>query len=155
MLTHKAIENITAKLYKVDLETFYSLNPFGKEDLDEAAFVAPFREIQLQLNQNGQTKYDLPEELKGENMFIEIKPSGGQKSEVLRYSPFFLRQSISEEFGTVKLIDPETRKPVPRIYMKCFAKYKNGTQKFYKDGFTDIRGSFDFVSLNTDFLDEI
>ena len=39
--------------------------------------------------------------------------------------------------------------------MKCFAKYKNGNEMFYKDGFTDIRGSFDYVSLNKDNLDDI
>ena len=39
--------------------------------------------------------------------------------------------------------------------MKTFAKYKNGTTSFYKDGFTDIRGSFDYVSLNRDKIDDI
>lgn len=88
-------------------------------------------------------------------MFIEIKPESGEKSEVISYSPFLLRHTVSEEFGTVKIIDPESGKPVPRIYMKCFAKYKNGSHLFYKDGFTDIRGSFDFVSLNKDSLDDV
>lgn len=55
----------------------------------------------------------------------------------------------------MKVVNPTTNKPVPKIYMKCFAKYKNGNEMFYKDGFTDIRGSFDYVSLNKDNLDDI
>lgn len=34
--------------------------------------------------------------------------------------------------------------------MKCFAKYKNGELKFYKDGYTDLRGKFDYLSLHAD-----
>lgn len=53
------------------------------------------------------------------------------------------------------MVDKKSNKPVPKVYMKCFAKYKNGSTKFYKDGYTDIRGSFDYVSLNKDNLDDI
>lgn len=53
------------------------------------------------------------------------------------------------------MTDQSTHKPVPKIYMKCFAKYKNNSILFYKDGFTDIRGSFDYVSLNKDNLNDI
>jgi hypothetical protein len=35
-------------------------------------------------------------------------------------------------------------KPVPKIYVKCFAKMKTGKTRFYKDGYTDLRGSFDY-----------
>ena len=62
---------------------------------------------------------------------------------------------MNNEFGILKVVNPENNKPVPKIYMKCFAKYKNGNVHFYKDGFTDIRGSFDYVSLNKDTLNDI
>ena len=36
------------------------------------------------------------------------------------------------------------------MYVKCFQKTKNGVVSFYKDGYTDLRGTFDYASLNLD-----
>lgn len=80
---------------------------------------------------------------------------GLSKSQYIDYIPFHLDHYLNTEFGVLKVVDPNTKKPVPKIYMKCFAKFKNGNEAFYKDGFTDIRGSFDYVSLNKDNLDDI
>ena len=33
--------------------------------------------------------------------------------------------------------------------MKVYAKLADGTVKFHKDGYTDLRGRFDYVSVNT------
>lgn len=86
---------------------------------------------------------------------MTIDKEGVQKSQYFEYIPFDLEYYIDEEFGILKLTDKESKKPVPKIYTKCFAKYKNNTIKFYKDGFTDLRGSFDYVSLNKDKVDDI
>ena len=34
------------------------------------------------------------------------------------------------------------------MYVKCFSKATSGGAKFYKDGYTDMRGTFDYASLN-------
>ena len=33
--------------------------------------------------------------------------------------------------------------------MKAYIKEKNGTESFYKDGYTDLRGRFDYASLSS------
>ena len=33
--------------------------------------------------------------------------------------------------------------------MKVYARLKNGTVRFFKDGYTDLRGKFDYASLNS------
>ena len=33
--------------------------------------------------------------------------------------------------------------------MKCFAKDKSGKANFYKDGYTDLRGRFDYTSVTS------
>jgi hypothetical protein len=43
-------------------------------------------------------------------------------------------------------------KPLNKVYVKVFAKMKDGSVKFYKDGYTDLRGKFNYLSLNTDQL---
>lgn len=69
--------------------------------------------------------------------------------------PFSIDYQLNEEFGILKLIDSEIKKPVPKIYVKVFADYTNGVKKFYKDGYTDLRGCFDYVSLNRDKVNDI
>ena len=36
-----------------------------------------------------------------------------------------------------------------KVYVKAYAKEKSGTINFYKDGYTDLRGNFDYASLNS------
>jgi hypothetical protein len=53
--------------------------------------------------------------------------------------------------GEIKVTDVYL-KPLNKVYIKAFAKMKDGTVKFYKDGYSDLRGKLNFVSLNTDQL---
>ncbi|OMJ66178.1 hypothetical protein SteCoe_37075 [Stentor coeruleus] len=65
-----------------------------------------------------------------------------------------LTYNCLERFGVIKVMDAN-RKPRPAVYVKAFVKRKDGKVEFYKDGYTDIRGKFDYVSLNTDTLSSI
>jgi hypothetical protein len=38
---------------------------------------------------------------------------------------------------------------VPGAYVKVYAKMQDGEVRFLKDGYTDLRGRFDYASLNT------
>jgi len=59
-----------------------------------------------------------------------------------------LNVQIIENYGQVKVLD-SSEKPIPKVYVKCFAKTRNGVVNFYKDGYTDLRGRFDYATLNT------
>ena len=45
--------------------------------------------------------------------------------------------------------DAATLAPSRNAYVKVYVKLKSGGVEFYKDGYTDRRGKFDYVSLNT------
>jgi hypothetical protein len=69
----------------------------------------------------------------------------------LEYFPTTLRIRITENYGFVQVFDDATGIPIPKIYVKCFSKKKDaGKISFYKDGYTDMRGSFDYARLNRD-----
>ena len=36
-----------------------------------------------------------------------------------------------------------------KTYVKTYARMKDGSIRFYKDGYTDLRGRFDFGSLSS------
>jgi hypothetical protein len=51
-----------------------------------------------------------------------------------------------EEFGELKVYHRETSKPLPKVYVKVFCKDSSGNEKFFRDGFTDIRGKFEYAN---------
>ena len=38
--------------------------------------------------------------------------------------------------------------PLPAAYVKVYARLATGRVRFHKDGYTDLRGRFDYVSLS-------
>ncbi|MCF7734020.1 MAG: hypothetical protein K9N23_20210, partial [Akkermansiaceae bacterium] len=39
-----------------------------------------------------------------------------------------------------------TAKPLPKTYIKVYAETTSGETVFHKDGYTDLRGKFDYLS---------
>eukprot|EP00330_Aristerostoma_sp_ATCC50986_P006660 CAMPEP_0114596304 /NCGR_PEP_ID=MMETSP0125-20121206/18294_1 /TAXON_ID=485358 ORGANISM="Aristerostoma sp., Strain ATCC 50986" /NCGR_SAMPLE_ID=MMETSP0125 /ASSEMBLY_ACC=CAM_ASM_000245 /LENGTH=60 /DNA_ID=CAMNT_0001799141 /DNA_START=242 /DNA_END=424 /DNA_ORIENTATION=+ len=50
-----------------------------------------------------------------------------------------------ENTGYIKVIN-ENVEPLMKVYVKCYAKLKNGEEVFYKDGYTDLRGKFNYAN---------
>ncbi|MCY2986373.1 MAG: hypothetical protein NTY19_00645 [Planctomycetota bacterium] len=40
-----------------------------------------------------------------------------------------------------------------KVYVKVYAQMQDGAVKFYRDGYTDLRGRFDYTALSTNELD--
>ena len=59
-----------------------------------------------------------------------------------------------ENYGQIKVTHQDTGKPLPKAYVKVYCQTQDGQVKFYKDGYTDIRGRFDYASLSTSDLDQ-
>ena len=45
--------------------------------------------------------------------------------------------------------DSVNAKPLSKVYVKVYARLADGSVKFHKDGYTDLRGRFDYASVNT------
>jgi hypothetical protein len=50
---------------------------------------------------------------------------------------------INEAFGELKVV--REGKAVRKVYVKVFSKDKEGKERFYRDGYTDIRGKFEYA----------
>jgi hypothetical protein len=46
-------------------------------------------------------------------------------------------------------------KPLEEVYVKVYARHRDGSVRFYKDGYTDLRGQFDYGSLSTPDLETV
>lgn len=52
------------------------------------------------------------------------------------------------QYGELKVYHRETMKPLSKTYVKVFCKDSSGNELFYRDGFTDIRGKFEYANAS-------
>lgn len=60
-----------------------------------------------------------------------------------------------ETYGELKVTN-EKAKPLPGVYVKVFVRLSGSLQtQFYKDGYTDIRGKFDYAQFSGSSLPQV
>jgi hypothetical protein len=91
--------------------------------------------------------------LQDKNLIVEaIVPGGIRKT--LTYFANSLQLNVQSQFGQLQVLERATSptavaKPIAGAYVKVFAKLQSGgTETFWKDLYTDLRGRADYVSLS-------
>ena len=102
---------------------------------------------------NGTKKVELPNDLHNKNVLVEI--TGGGQTKTQAYYSNSLAVQLIENYGQLKVTHAQTNKPIAKAYVKVYAQRPDGSSRFYKDGYTDLRGRFDYSSLNTNDLDAV
>lgn len=153
VINSQNIAGATINFYEMDVELLFSRNPFVQQFQGEFNSIKPNHTQTVELAKvQAEHKIALPNNLLGKNVIVEITAEGITKT-VPYYAHTLAVQTI-ENYGQVKVTHQTTGKPVPKAYVKVYARLGNGQIKFYKDGYTDIRGRFDYASLNTNELEQ-
>jgi len=146
------------KFYIMDIELLFSSSPFVQKNLGQFSYVMPNIERSINISKS-ETKQiidvDIPEECENTNVMVEVCARNDEN--MIKVKPHFshnLSVNLHEEEGEVKVYAQDTGVPLPSTYIKVYAQY-NGIAIFYKDGYTDLRGAFDFLSLNFNMTDYI
>jgi hypothetical protein len=135
--------------HELDVEFAFSAQPFAADDGSTASFVMPnlVETVTLPPGQASHT-VPLPERFRQKNVLVEVRGGGLVRSK--RYFANALDVRCLETFGQVVVTTPGTTTPLQKAYVKVFAKLADGTVRFHKDGYTDLRGRFDYASLSDD-----
>lgn len=150
----KNIDSCDLNFYSMDLEVLFSRNPFAMQLSDQFALIKPNLSIVIDKPEESElAEIDIPGDLKGKSLLIEANASGASNS--INYYPNTLVAQISKNYGIAKVSSTVSNMPLSSVYIKVYAKMKNGKTKFYKDGYTDLRGMFDYLSQNADDLQQI
>jgi hypothetical protein len=94
----------------------------------------------------GELVFDLPQQFSSSNVLIEVRGGG-----IVRRQAYYansLAVQWMENYGQIKVGHETTGKPLRTVYVKVFARMPGGKVRFYKDGYTDLRGRFDYASLS-------
>ena len=138
-------------LYAVDLELLFSNNPFVRDGLERMAISQPTFSQTLQLEKaSGLATFDLPTAMKNQTVLVEVICDSARHT-ILHYGGQ-LSTYVSESFGQVQVVHASSRQPLPSVYVKVYARHNDGGIRFYKDGYTDLRGRFDYASISNDDL---
>ena len=96
---------------------------------------------------------DLPEQFRTSNVLVEVVAAGKTKRQAYYANSMDLQ--MIEQMGQLKVTRKETGERLSKVYVKVYARKADGSVHFYKDGYTDLRGRFDYVSLSNQNLNEV
>lgn len=65
------------------------------------------------------------------------------------YSYNDLNITVLNDHGRIKVSKNGVQAGISRVYVKVFAKNHSGTSSFYRDGYTDAAGGFNYFDVKT------
>ena len=153
-IDHQNLGGAVVNLYPMDIELLFSRNPFVKDQSATFTFVKPAFTQKLPFaEEENKTRFAIPQKFRNRNVMVELV-AGGVKDSAAVYAND-LTVSPIENYGHVQVLHQDTAKPLSKTYVKVYARLGNGQIKFFKDGYTDFRGRFDYVSLNSETLNDV
>jgi hypothetical protein len=149
---YRNIGKLHVHYYMMDIELLFSRKPFVQHDGTRLSAIEPNQSEAIELLA-GSTSHVLkiPDALKNRNMVVEVAGEGLTRSHAVYANS--LSVALSTHMGRLQTLSSADRKPLKEAYVKVYARHQDGSVRFYKDGYTDLRGQFDYATLSTNDLE--
>jgi len=148
MLSWQNLKEVTVNHYLMDVELLFSRNPFVQQSGGEFAFIKPNQTKVIKLGESkGKMEIALPADLVKRNLLVEI--AAGGKTRTVAYYSSAMDLKMFEGQGQLKVTARDAATPLSKVYVKVYARLADGSVKFHKDGYTDLRGRFDYATVST------
>jgi hypothetical protein len=151
-LRYRNVESATVNFYRMDIELLFSRSPFVREVGERFGTVQPHRSMDLTLDRAGARAIEPPQDLANENLLVEVVAGGARDARPLFANA--LDVHLAENYGQLTVARADTGEAIPAVYVKVYAEMNDGSVAFFKDGYTDIRGRFDYASLSTNQIEQ-
>jgi hypothetical protein len=148
-------QHVTAlelRFFEMDVELLFSRQPFVQSDVSRFSYIEPGHREQVS-EPPPEHKLPWPAALRGKNVVVEAVGAGQRKAKVHYAND--LTTTLSNQVGQVRVVRASDRTGLPATYVKVYARKRGGAVAFYKDGYTDLRGWFDYATLSTTDLDHV
>ena len=147
-LTWRNLREVTVNYYRMDPEFLFSSSPFVTQDAGRVSMIKPNQSLVEKLPAGkGAKDFGLPADLMKANILVEVLGAGQRKAQTYHSNTF--RLLLAENYGRLEVRDAAEDRPLSKAYVKVYARLGDGTVRFFKDGYTDLRGKFDYASLNS------
>lgn len=146
-LSVRNLKALQLKFYPTDPEFSFSANPFSREESGSFRLIHPALTLDREVPEGvSELVVAMPDSLVAADVMVEIVGAGLRR--VVNYSPARLKTDFVENYGRLEVRELSGRAPLAKVYVKVYARLASGAVRFFKDGYTDIRGRFDYASLN-------
>jgi hypothetical protein len=149
---HQHVTALELRFFEMDVELLFSRQPFVQSDVSRFSYIEPGHREQV-ANPPVEHRVAWPAALRGKNVVVEAVGAGQRKAKIHYAND--LATSLANNAGQVRVQRASDRAVLPATYVKVYAKNRGGGVTFYKDGYTDLRGWFDYATLSTDDLDRV
>jgi len=158
VIKYKNLESLTVKLYKIDIELMFTTAPFTRSN-HSYRFVEPThsftRNVEKEAKVNMLPLTDITGPLDaegGENMIFEVISGVRCVNGSIYMNQLDLQLSESQ----VRVLRKTEGTPVVKAYVKVYVQTRSNLEGvFFKDGYTDLRGRFDYKTVATNALDSV
>src|SRR5690606_6456993 len=151
-MRYRNLDSVQVNYYLMDIELLFSCNLFVSQASDAVPAIRPNLRESIQLDgSDSVARLELPEAMRNRNVLVEATSAGISRSVWLTASSLLV--SLAEPTGRVQVLSQSGNQPVAAAYVKVFARHHDGSVRFFKDGYTDLNGNFDYASLSTSDLD--
>ena len=146
-LSSANLKSLTLEVFPVDVEMLFSRAPFELSGgtAKSSPVTRPAASFELKPAADGSLTYALPEAWTQTPCLLRL--SGGGRDQVLSQVPHRFTTRPISSLGQIQVLGADG-KGLAKTYVKVYAR-RHGQVVFHKDGFTDLRGRFDYASLNT------
>jgi hypothetical protein len=148
VLYYTNLKECKLSFYPIDVEMLFTRTPFAPAKSGVFAGVKPSSEQTVTFDAaKSQIEVPLPDGYAKAHVVIEAESAGISRTGI-RYASTLVAQLI-ESYGQVQVANKADNAALSKAYVKVFAQLKSGETQFYKDGYTDLRGRFDYASSST------
>ncbi|MEP6866592.1 MAG: hypothetical protein ABJE66_38615, partial [Deltaproteobacteria bacterium] len=152
VIQQQHVAALELRYFEMDVELLFSRQPFVQSDVSRFSFIEPGHREQV-THPAPEQRVPWPAELRGKNVVVEAVGAGLRKARIHYAND--LATSVAHQYGQLRVQRASDRAPLPASYVKVYARRHDGTVGFYKDGYTDLRGWFDYATLSTTDLDRV
>jgi hypothetical protein len=152
VIQQQHVAALELRFFELDIELLFSRQPFVQSDASRFSFIEPGHREHVEAPPP-ELRIVWPAALRGKNVVVEAIAAGQRKSKIHYAND--LATHVAHQYGQVRVQRASDRAVLPATYVKIYARQRGGAIAFYKDGYTDLRGWFDYATLSTDALDRV
>lgn len=147
-ITYANLESCEISFYPIDLEMLFTRSPFKLAESEIFSGVKPAAQRTVALDPaESRATVPLPGGFAKDHIVAKVEGAGKRRT-AIRYASDLVAQ-LAECYGQVQVLANDGSQPLPGVYVKVFAEMYTGQVQFYRDGYTDLRGRFDYASSST------
>ncbi len=137
------VETAEILIYPLDLERRFTEQAFGRDD-SKRPIIEPRDRIVVPIR-DGRGEWRMPDKFADTALVVAAAGTGEAQTLISGHQ---LDCHVAARIGQVLVRDKRSGAPLPATYVKAYTISADGDVRFHKDGYTDLRGRFDYLTLS-------